>query len=298
MVDGLLGTVVELRIEAVDAAAAALAERRALDDIRRLQAVFSVYDPASELCRWRDGSVDVPSAELVEVLALAARWHRRSSGSFNPLTGLFTARWRRAEAEGLAPPDVELETLAGAVATLPYEVVDGRVHRTGDCQSVDLNALAKGWIADRAVASALQTPGVVTVVVNAGGDLAHRGAGSVRVGVENPKRPFDNEPPVDVVQMANAAIATSGGARRGFRVGGRRWSHVLDPRSGRTVEHTLSASVVAADAATADAIATVVGVLPVDEALAFIEPIADAACLLIDAAGVVHRSRRWPALGR
>ena len=268
---GLLGTVVEIRIESDDDHAATVAERAVVDEIQRLERVFSVYDEGSALVRWRSGATDDPGDQLAALLRRALDWQQRSDGAFNPLTGLLTARWRAAELAGIAPTDAELDALAASIRAPRYEVVDGVVRRLAVCDGLDLNAMAKGHIVDRALDAACHAGAIDSIVVNAGGDLAHRGRGAVTVGIENPRRPFDNEPALAVVEVANVAVATTGGARRGFVVAGVRHSHVLDPRSGRPVTHVLSATVLAPDAATADVVATVVGVLPVEEALAFVD---------------------------
>ena len=142
----------------------------------------------------------------------------------------------------------------------------GRPVRTGDCSMLNLNAFAKGWIVDRALELGWATGLAASIVVNAGGDLAHRGEPAVQVGVENPLRPYDNEPPLMTLALSNAGMATSGRARKGYRIGGRWYSHVIDPRTGHTVDTVASVTVIAPSAADADALATVLGVLPPDEA--------------------------------
>lgn len=293
---GLLGTVVEVRVACADGTVAAAAGARAVAEIARLESLLTVHDAGSELVRWRSGALDDPGAELTAVLALALDWQRRSGGAFNPRTARLSAVWRGAEADQRDPDPAVLDEQAQAIADPAYRVVDGRVRRLAACDGLDLNAIAKGWIVDRAVDAALRDDGdrIAHVVVNAGGDLRHRGSGAVRVGVEDPLRPFDNAAPIDVVTVANAAVATSGSARRGVRIGGRRHSHVIDPRTGRPVAHTASATVLAPDAATADAIATVAGVLTPDAALVFVDRVDGAAALVVAADGAQHRSARWP----
>ncbi len=177
-------------------------------------------------------------------------------------------RWLQAAAEDELPDAAELADLAAACAALPYTVeATARSRRLGDCSGVDLNAIAKGYIVDRAAAVAFAVDGVDAVMINAGGDLRHHGVGSVLVGIEDPANAFDNAPPRWRVQLTEAGLATSGAARRGFTVAGQWMGHVLDPRTGWPVGHTTSCSVIAADATTADALSTVLGVLLPDEAL-------------------------------
>ena len=80
-----------------------------------------------------------------------------------------------------------------------------------------------------------------------------------------------NAPPLTKVAIAGQGLATSGSARRGFRIDGRWYSHVIDPRDGWPVDRVASATVIAPDAATADVVATLLSVLPPVDGLALIE---------------------------
>lgn len=293
----LLGTNVEVRVDAAaesnDEARrlAADAESAAVDEMVRLQAVFSVFDPSSELCRWRAGLIDTTSPELSECLAAAACWWEASGGAFHPAAARLRALWLTAEADQRPPRDEELADVVAGLGALPYVVAQGRVTRTGDCSGVDLNAIAKGSIVDRAVATAARFPGVLDVLVNAGGDLRHEGDRDLRVGVENPADRAG--PPATVVGLAGGALATSGSVHRGFHIGGTWYGHVLDPRTGRPVADRPSTTVRAREAMTADAVATVVNVLGWPEAEPVVADVPDVAVLSVDAAGSVLRGRGW-----
>ncbi len=290
----LLGTNLEVRVLADSEQAAALAESAVVEQVQHLSSVFSVFDPASELRRWRGGEVDAVSADLAGALALAQSWFDASGAALHPGCRVLLEQWQQAEASGVPPDPPYLADLADRLAELPFRVSDGRVARVGDCTGVDLNAFVKGHVVDRALERGAAVPGVRALVVNAGGDLRHCGAGEVSVRLEDPRRPHDNAEPLTRVRVSNAAVATSGSVHRGFRVGGRWFGHVLDPRTGWPVQHTVSASVLAPDAATADALSTVVMVLPPREALQFLDRREDGAALLVDADGRTHRSARWP----
>jgi thiamine biosynthesis lipoprotein len=294
----LVGTTVEIEIRGLDDAAAREVDALAVGEMERLERIFNAFDPESELSRWKRDALDVASAEFVEVMRSAQEWQLRSGGRFNPLAGVVTARWRAAESDGAVPAPEELSSLAAAIVEPRFRVVDGRVERSGDCDDLNLNAIAKGFIVDRAVDRAVERVAGRggTVLVNAGGDLAHRGPAAIRIGVENPLRPFDNEPPIAYLVLADGAVATSGGARRGFRIGGRRYSHVIDPRTGRPADRIASITVVADDAMTADVVATVLGVVDpraaVDEAPSF-----GAECLVVGADGSLSCSAGWVSAG-
>ena len=245
----VMGTHLELQITASDEHEARAAEQTALAEATRLERAFTVFDPDSDLCRWRSGADAAPSGDLLDLLALAASWQQRSAGAFNPLAGELTGRWLQAEAEGIAPSAAELADLAASIAEPRFTVGDGVATQLGDCRALDLNAIAKGHVVDLVSARVRTEHDVHRVLVNAGGDLVHRGQGSVRVDVEAPARPFDNAPPQTQVEISDEAVATSGRARRWFEIDGRRHTRVLDPRTGRPVEHTASATVIAPSAA-------------------------------------------------
>jgi thiamine biosynthesis lipoprotein len=288
----ILGTEVEIRVIA-DPDGALAADAAAVAEFERLAAVFSVYEESSELARWRRAEVDECSADLTQVLAAAQAWHAASGGAFHPAILPLRRRWQRAAAEDRLPDPAEMAELAIACATLPFTVTKGRVERTADCSAVDLNAIAKGYIVDRAALAALAVPEVEAVMVNAGGDLRHVGEGSVLVGIEDPTKLPGTAEPRWHVRLTQVGMATSGVARGGFTVSGQGFGWVIDPRTGWPSTHTTSASVVAIDAMTADTLSTVLTVLPPAEALTLAEA-EGWACLLVGADGVQHMSLGWP----
>lgn len=295
----LLGTVVEVVIRGARTRwGAGRLERRVIGEMERLQHIFNAYDPTSELCRWRAGATVRCGPELSAVLALALEWQRVSGGAFNPASGELSARWQRAVAEAVVPSGAELGALAAGIAAPRYEIgPTGTPQLTGDGSAITLNAIAKGWIVDRALSFAAARAPNTDLVVNAGGDLAHLGPGCEVVGIEHPIRSFDNEPPIARIELARAGLATSGRARRGFHVGDRWYSHVIDPRTGEPADATASVSVVAASAALADVGATVAGLMSPSEALAWGERTA-CAVLVVELDGTMHRNDHWRSIER
>lgn len=286
----LLGTVVEVRVVGDRPVEV---DRCVVAEFERLERVFSRFDPDSELERWKRDEVEA-SVELSTVLAMARDHQIRSRGRFNPLAGVVFRRWEEASLEGTPPSDGELERLAAEIAAPRYDVVDGVAVRRGDCTGLDLHAVAKGWIVDQAARIASDRFRPTSVTVNAGGDLVHRGELPIRIGIEHPLRPYDNEPPIDVIEFADRGLATSGSARRGTRVAGAWRSHVIDPRTGRPVDRQASISVLAASAVEADVAATVLGLD--DPAVAVAEASTRGVeCLVVDPSGEMLATPGWPS---
>ncbi len=294
----LLGTVVEFRIESTDRDVATAADIRMVAEFERLEEVFSAFDESSELCRWRRGDLVGTSREFDELLAIALHWQAVGLGAYNPLVGELSTIWASAAASGQVPEPDDLEARARAITRPRYEVGPEGAKLFGDCRSINFNAIAKGYIVDRAMAAARgdgSIHSIDAITINAGGDLLHRGVGAVRVGIENPATPYDNAQPLTVVSVGNRALATSGSARRGVHVGQHWFSHVLDPRTGQPVDTIRSASVLAPDAVTADAVATIASVLEPSASISFTRDLQSVECCVVDASGRIWRSDGWPS---
>lgn len=294
----MLGSTLEVRVWTDTPRVMAEAEQRVLAEIERLEAVFSLYDQHSELRRWCRGTLVAPGPDLRNVLGQVETWFSLCGAAFNPSVGLLVDAWRRAEVRGEVPSPDELAAVVRAIARLPFALAGEEVIRVGDCSSLDLNAVAKGYIVDRAAAAGRGVEGVRGVSVSIGGDLVHVGKGSLHVGIEDPAHPFDNAAPLLVVEVDNHALATSGSSRRGFTVAGQWYGHVLDPRSGQPVADVASVTITASDAITADVVATAAGVLGAPRAVELANGLRDVGICLVDAAGGLHRNELWRSLER
>lgn len=291
----LLGTEVELQILADTRTHAHAAERSALDELQRLTRVLNRFDPDSELSRWQAHPGErVPlSANLRDVLALADTWRQASGGAFHPGADALGAVWQRAAQDDVPPPADELARLVLALRANPWTLHGDGTGTLHARTPIGLNALAKGYVVDRMAERAAAHPGVRTTLVNAGGDLRLIGGRGVQTRVADPHTHRDDAPPVAQVIVRDGALATSGRAHRGYRVRGQWHSHVIDPRTGQPVHHLHGVTVTAPTCAQADALATVLSVLPPDEGFALLDGQPGCAALLITDGGVQHPSPGW-----
>jgi thiamine biosynthesis lipoprotein ApbE len=295
--ENVLGTSFELRVWASDAPSAEDAERRALAEIDRLERVFSSFDPTSEFRQWqnRRGQETVISPELREVLQISDRWQTMSEGAFNPASEAFSQIWKKAAREGRPPLPEALAVCASQAARPLWRLNSSAQTATylTECP-LTLNAIAKGYIVDRACDAALKSSGDVSALtLNIGGDLRVCGDRTYTIGVTDPDNDAENAPLFARVNLQNGALATSGDWRRGFRIGETFLSHIVDPRTGMPVEAVRSASVFAPSAVDADTLATVFSVLTSDESVALADSLPSAGCLLIARDGQVWRSAAW-----
>jgi FAD:protein FMN transferase len=295
--ENVLGTSLELRVLADDLGCAQWAEARVLDEIDRLARVYSSYDAASEFSRWQAarGRPIRLSTELFQMLSACDRWNARSGGAFDPRVEILSRLWRTAEKRARLPtPDELRETLAQmAQRAWRLDPVSDVAWRLSDCP-LSLNAIAKGEIVERACDVALRPDrGIRGLLLNLGGDLRVCGAMTHILGIASPHADSESSPPIDLVEVRDRAVATSGSSQRGFLVNGQWFSHILDPRTGKPADQVASATVIALRSADADALATICNVLSPQESLWLIHSIPGAECLIVGSDGRITRSDGW-----
>lgn len=265
--ENVLGTSLELKFAAASAAVAGRAEGAALAEIDRLNRILSAFNPASEFRQWmRSGGGPQPvPAELFHILAQFDAWRANTGGALNAAAEAVNQVWRQAAAKGRLPADSEVAAAVSAAGGVHWSLDPAA--RTAARRSgtpLALHSFAKSYIVDRAAHAALEA-GADAAVVNIGGDLAVRGDWTEQVAIADPQSDEENGARLATLRIADCAVATSGNYRRGVEIAGLHYSHIVDPRTGRPVDHILSSTVVAPSATDAGALATAFSVLPVEE---------------------------------
>jgi thiamine biosynthesis lipoprotein len=293
----VLGTSLKLSVRSQEPEAAKRAESVVLAEMDRLARIFSSYSPDSEFSRWqRTQGVAVPvSRELFEVLEQSEGWRQKSQGAFNPAVEGLTRLWQEAARQDSLPTPVALNLAVQQAARTAWRLDSAA--RTAEHLSdapLSLNAIAKGYIIEQASALAWAGGGLEGLLLEIGGDLRVRGRWAESVELTDPRNEAENAAPLTRVWVRDAGLATSGNYRRGVEVRGRHYSHILDPRTGQSAEAVAGVTVIAADAATADALSTTFSVLEPGESLRMADATPGVACLLVLADGRMLPSGRWP----
>lgn len=292
----ILGTTLELQLIVGTREQGIAAEAAILQEIDRLEQVFSAYRPDSELRRWQQThALPIPvSPELATVLQTAEDWRKRTDSAFHPAVESLTRLWRAASEQGIEP-DCDLLAQTAREMQAPLWEVDRdagiAIRRT--TFPVTLNAVAKGFIVDQACQVVSEQPGVHAALINIGGDIRQIGGNGAPVAISDPFAPQDNATPLDTVRLRGQGIATSGNYRRGFQIGERWHSHILDPRTGYPVESVVSASVIAESAALADILTTAFSVLTREESLSLADTLPGVGVLLIAPSGERRSNTAW-----
>jgi thiamine biosynthesis lipoprotein len=236
-------------------------------------AEMSHWEPGSALSRLNRAPIGswqhLPPA-LVTVLASAWQVAEASCGAFDPTIGALVDLWGFGPSgPRAAPPPGEAIEAAHAAAGLDAFELDPLLLRARRLRNarLDLSGIAKGHAVD-ALADAFEAAGHRDLLVEIGGEFVGRGLrpDGQPWWVEVEPLPESSLPPLRIAAH-DVAIATSGDYRRSFTADSRRYGHTLDPRTGRPIAHgTASVTVLAADCMRADAWATVLTVLPLEEA--------------------------------
>jgi thiamine biosynthesis lipoprotein len=260
-----LGAVCTLQIHHRDRAAADALLRRMVAEARRLERIFSLYDPSSTLVALnRGGALDEPSPELVALLGESLRIGALTGGAFDvtvqPLWALYLAHFSTPGADLAGPPDAQVREALARVDQRRLVVGPDRIVLPHG-MAVTLNGIAQGFVTDRLV-DLLRTEGVDRSLVDMGEPRViglHPEGRSWEVGIADPR----GGPPLAVVPLVDRAMATS--APSGFRFDAPgRFNHLFQPSDGRCAWRYASVSVVAETATLADGLSTAFSMMPED----------------------------------
>lgn len=260
----LMGTLADVGVVHENPAYAHAAIDAAFHALREVERRMTRFDPLSDVGRVNrlaaTDAVDV-SAATATVLEAAIGWAVASDGAFDPCLGRATELWDVGH-RTVPPRDGDVRRLAGRHLYRALDVERGsrcRVRLTSPDAAIDLGGIAKGFGVDRAV-DALRRWGIERGLVNVGGDLYAVGCSADgdpwRVGIRSPADP---DRLAGTLEVADAAVATSGDYERFFRYGGRRYHHLLDPATAAPRQAALhSVTVQAPTCLAADAAATAI----------------------------------------
>jgi thiamine biosynthesis lipoprotein len=277
----------EVRLAAHDENEARTLAQGAIDEVRRIETKYSRYRDDSIVSRINAlAGMDAVECDD-ETLALfdyADALYRASDGLFDITSGVLRRAWDFRHPR--VPPAEELQPLLALVGWQ-------HVHRAGKSirlqqagMQVDFGGFGKEYAADRA-ATVLETQGVAYGYVNLGGDMRFIGpqpdGRPWSIGIQDPRCA---EGVVAAIPMSGGALATSGDYERFFELDGKRYCHILDPRTGYPVSSWRSVSAVAPLAVAAGS-CTTIAMLKGEEASAFLDN-AGVAWLAVDAAGRIH----------
>jgi len=295
-----MGTILEITLDAPDAARGRALLDSLYAEVARLERAMTLFDETSDLARLNRSAGGGPQPvdpDLARLLARSVELSRRTAGAFDVTVGPLVALWKDAAARGRVP---DAATLAATRARVGADAIrvpaPDRAEITRPGASVDLGGVAKGYALDRIAAQA-RSAGVTSALLSFGQSSlwaigAPADADGWRLLVRRPDGGF-----AGVATLRDRPVSVSGSLGQFTEIEGRRYGHVLDPRSGEPLVRPLEAIVLCADATTAEAASKALLVLGEREGVALLGTLG---CdgLLVDGQGGRHPTPGWAAATR
>lgn len=269
----LLGTFVTITAFDTNALRTHKAITAAFDEIRRVDLLLSIHKTNSEAAALNAAAglrTSAPSEELRFVLSTALRIARQTQGAFDPTIGPLAQLWGFIWKEYRLPTQQEL---TGVLPLVGYDKVkvytnagSAEISFATNGMFLDFGGIGKGYAVDCAI-HVLQLHGIQNAMVKAGGDLrvigSPRNKNSWEVQIEDPSKGGRRI----LVPLREGALSTSGSYENFFEIEGRRYSHIIDPRTGLPIQGIVSCTVVAPTCIESDAYATAFFVLGIEASL-------------------------------
>lgn len=238
------------------------AAEEAFEELARLEAQLSVFLPTSEVSDINAGAAERPvrvDARLFDLLLLARRVSAETGGAFDVTAGALVRRWTADPAGFSVPASEEIRQLIAKVG-MEHVCLDEREYTVRFDQPgpmLNLGAIGKGY-AVREIADLLRERGIEAGLISGGASTVYAVGhppddDAWTVGIRDP---VERDRRLATVKLRDKALSTSGGHERFAEADGVRYSHVLDPRTGRPADGLLIASAVTADPAESDALST------------------------------------------
>jgi thiamine biosynthesis lipoprotein len=291
-----VGTVLEITLAAPTEAEAIAAMEELFRLAAELERVFTVFDPESPLRRLNrraGGGPQVVDPEIAHILSESVAYWRLTGGAFDVTVGPLVDLWRLAVRRNEPPGETELAAslaLVGSDKILMDKGGSVALERAG--MSVNLGGIAKGYALDR-MEERLRARGISEAFVSFGqSSILAVGAppdtSGWRVLLNDAGEGF-----AGVATLRDQRLSVSASFGQWSEIAGRRYGHVIDPRSGEAMTRAAQAAVLAPSGALAEALSKALLILTQEQGLALLEGQPEVEGLLIEADGTAHATRGW-----
>lgn len=286
----LLGTVVEIQIREKDQKKADNAISKAFEEIKRIDQLFSTYNDKSEVWRINHSSDTLLKIddEIYNLLVLCDSVTKLSDGYFDVSLDNLTKLWGFSTNNPKLPTKIEIDSVLKVCGWENIRLIGNQSIVKKNKIRFNFGAIAKGYAVDKAI-EVLKKIGIKDGLVNAGGDVAVIGKGW-KVGVQHPR---DIKEIIKILELDNITVATSGDYEQYFEAEGKRYHHILNPKTGYPSSGIQSVSIINKSNTFADALATAVFVLGLEDGMSLIESLDDTEAMIIDENGKINYSSKF-----
>ena len=259
-------------------------------EFKRLEAIFNLYDESSELSRLNLLGDLVVSQELFDILDKSKKFYELTDGAFDVTVAPLSFLWKKAINKKQLPQEADVKIALISVGSdyLYLDQKNLKVRLLKEGGRIDLGGIAKGYAVDCAVAK-LKEAHIASALVNAGGNmfcLGTNGKKSWSIGIQNPRKAGAV---IEQLELRNKAVSTSGDYEQFFIFQNKRFSHIINPKTGYPADTGIvSATVIASDATTADALSTACVVLGLQKSGEVLKRFPDVKAKLVDEHGKIY----------
>jgi thiamine biosynthesis lipoprotein len=289
----VMGTFAHIVAVAKDTGTAKECIRAALEEIHKVDNLMSDYKSDSEISRVNsqahEKAVQV-SESTYEVLQRSVEFSEMTGGAFDVTVGPLVALFREAKESKVAPSEEQITQAKSKVGfeKLKLDSENKTVQFSVNGMLLDLGGIAKGYAIDKAIEAARRC-GAIGAMVDIGGDVRcfgspPKGRDHWLIGLQDPNSAIEGIEGGGlrlVLKITNEAVATSGDYQQFVIIEGKRYSHIIDRRTGTSAEGLSSVTIIADNATDADALATAVSVMGAEKGLALIEKLPNTEAILI-----------------
>ena len=292
-----MGTVFETTIYAPDKYVAEKTFNEVIQEINRLDYLMSNYKKESVLSELNRNASAEPAAcnkELVGVIEQSLQYSNITDGAFDITIGPLMKEWGFFKKKGRIPGKEELESALESVSykniiieektikSLAKKLVTVKtVFFKNPGTQIDLGGIGKGYAVDRAI-SVLKQNGISSALINFAGNIytfgTPPGKDSWVIGLQHPRK---SEGLLGTFEIRDKAVSTSGDYEKFFTIEGKRYSHIIDPRTGNPIKGIVSVTIVTGNATRADALSTGVFVLGLEKGMDLIEQLPDVEGIIV-----------------
>lgn len=269
----------------------------AIDEVKRIEELLSTFKGGSQtnLINRNAGIKPVEvDAEVLQLIQRSVKISALTQGAFDITYGSIDTSLWNFDLQMTALPDKELALQSVYLINYENVIIDAlqsTVMLQNKGMRIGFGGIGKGYAADRAQ-QVLKARGISSGIVNAAGDLTTWGTQlngkPWTIGIADPD---ERTQPFSAMNISNMAIATSGNYEKYVTIGGKRYSHTIDPKTGLPVSGIKSVSILCRSAELADALATPVMVMGVNVGLDLINQLQQVACVIIDDSGEIYTSK-------
>ena len=283
----LLGTVVEIQVRDADGQKAEDAITKAFAEVKRIDDLFTTYNEASPV--WKiNNSVDTIiniDSEIYNLIILCDSITKLSNGSFDVSLDNLTKVWGFYTDDPQLPTKSEIDS---ALLNSGWQKItllgDNKIIKKNNV-GLNFGAIAKGYAVDKAI-NVLKKLGINEALINAGGEISVIGNNWI-VGIQHPR---ETNSIIKKIKLDGFTVATSGDYEQYFAVDGKRYHHILDPRTGYPSTGLRSVTIINKENTITDALATAVFVMGKENGLKLIETLDGTEAMLIDSEGKIFYS--------